>query len=705
MAQTVASPGSESALLRRRLAALRHRLLLVIVVRGLGWLLTALLAGALACGLLDWRWHLPSSVRAVFLVGTLAAAGCLAYRYLFLPLSARLDDLALALRIEEHYDQLNDALASTVEFLREPPDSEQFGSPSLRREAVRRALRRAQDCDFGRVIDRRGLHLAGALALLLGSGAVTLAVLHPTLARTALLRLVHPFGGFEWPKQTLLEIDPPRERIGRNEPFEVRGRIRGVIPEQVTVLFKLDDSQTIEHACAVQRAPAPFPHEGEGKGEGAGTFATVLKPGQARREIRFRVQANDAVSPGPDRWYRVVVLPPPSLAPLDGRASPQVRLRPPAYTDLPVQDLPDGIGDIETVAGTHVTLRAAADRPLARAWIEYEPEPPFVGLAAFLAPLASRHAAGTAALAAAGREVWGEVRAELSADRQTFAAAFVPRASGRYLLNFEDDSGLRNSRLFELRVLADPPPLVNLDRPSDKRDILSVLPTAELPLQALVEDPQFAVRSAWLEYRTRPGDQPPAASLDPVHRLPLYDHQVAGAEAWGPFARLVPPLRLREKRVEIDRRLSLAKLPGIRLREGDLLILQVCADDFDDVDFTKPPGRSHEVEVRIISRDTLDLILTQQQAEVQKELLRLREQEREAIKKVAEVQARLRKLGRLDDEDLGQLQQTEQLQEQIRERIGSRRQEGLRREVARILETLQNNQLPRSAVHERMEQV
>src|SRR5207245_1739475 len=78
-----------------------------------------------------------------------------------------MDDLALALRVEEEYPVLNDALASTVQFLQEPAKEETSGSPSLQREAVRRAMRLAENCDFNKVIDRRGLGVVALSVLLL----------------------------------------------------------------------------------------------------------------------------------------------------------------------------------------------------------------------------------------------------------------------------------------------------------------------------------------------------------------------------------------------------------------------------------------------------------------------------------------------------------------------------------------------------------
>jgi hypothetical protein len=679
--------------LHQRLAGVRRRLRLVVLWRGLGRLLSVALLLVLTAGLLDWYWHLPSLVRAVFLVGGLVGGGVIAYRSLLQPLAAKADDLTLALRIEERYPALNDCLASTVEFLNQPDDSETFGSPSLRREAVRRSLRRFQGCDFNEVIDSRGAFSAGLSMIALGAIAAMVIVLRPEIAWTAVQRLANPFGGLEWPLQTRLELEVPRRQIGRNEAFEVRGVVRGVIPEQATVVFQFDGPQ-VEQACSIVRS-----EDGP-----RGTFVARLEAGRVQRNFTFQVRANDAVS----ERCTITVLPPPLLVPLNGRASPQVRLRYPNYTDLPPTDLPDGAGNVEAVAGTVVSLRAAADRPLARAWIEHQPEPRGISAAAFLGPLGADHTAAVWSLTAAGQAVWDRVPATLGADPRQLSVQFLPRVSGLYVLHFEDENGLRNSRLFELRILPDPSPVVTLERPTASRDSLALLPEAEFTLQVLAEDPVFAVRSVALEYRCRKGDPP--------RRLSLYDTRSAemglgvtlSALAHGPV--LLPPPHLRLQQVHVTRRLPVALFRHLDpasspLKEGDILTLQAVADDFDDVSVDKLPGRSHEIEIRIIGRTALDIALNKDQAKIQQELVKLREQERDALGKVSAAEPDWKRQGKLTPEEVNQLIQAEQLQQQIRERIGETKEDGLRAEVAKLLETLKDNQVPRSAVHERMEAV
>ena len=278
--------------------------------------------------------------------------------------------------------------------------------------------------------------------------------------------------------------------------------------------------------------------------------------------------------------------------------------------------------------------------------------------------------------------------------------------SGVYVLHFEDETGLGNNRLFDLRLRDDPAPTVELDRPSKTRDVLSVLPTAELPLKLSAEDPLYGLRSVFLEYRTQP-DQPP-------QRLLLHDGRTAVAEVLAPLAGPAVQalaLDLRPTRLEFERALSVASLrrpDGSSLREGDVVLLQACADDWDDLDPFREPGRSHVVEIRIIDRNEFDLTLNQEQTDVQQKLLRLHEKELQALQQAEEAERRLKKVEKIQPKEDDQtdeakkqraeveklqkeiddeLHQVQQLQKEIQEGVGDRK-EGVRSQAARLLEAL-----------------
>lgn len=689
----------EPSLLSARLAALRRRWRLIVATRGGAGLIGAVLISAVAAGLLDWRLHLPGLVRAVLLLGTIVAAGVIAYRYLFRPLQEKTDDLSLALRIEKEYPELNDSLASTVQFLEEP-DAERHGSASLRRAAMHRALTQAEACDFQLVVNSRGvasasLGMLGAMAI-----AVTLIVLQPAAAWTALVRLADPFGPTQWPPETRLVELNQRSRIAQGETFEIRATVEGIIPEKATVAYRFGTETTPTE----QTYPI-----GRKDGDATGSLLARIGTGRLAGTFRYQVRANDTATP----WREVQVLPPIRLVQLDGRPSPQIRLTYPAYTEFPTHGLADGTANIEAVVGTRVALRAAVDRPLSAAAIEHRPEQPVNTVAAFLGPLGAVSSDHAAALTVAGQQVWGRFPARLERDGQVLHIDFLPWISGTYALRLEDETGLLTTRLFDVRLLEDPTPQVNLQRPSASLDSLAVLPTAEVTIQVLVDDiaaqpgVPTGLRTVYLSYRTHKDDPP--------RTLTLFDHgatdavvsRLGGVLAPGPVPTPKVAYKSRPPRLELTHRLPLKSLrhrDGSELREGDVLSLQAYAADFDNVAVDKQPGRSHEIELRIVGRPALEAVLHQAQAKIQQEIMRLRERQTDALQKVDAAEKQWRNTGRLRLEDQENLLQAGETQKEIRGRVGAP-EEGLRAEVNRVLQTLRDNQLPRSGTHERMEMI
>src|SRR5262249_28032527 len=157
----------------------------------------------------------------------------------------------------------------------------------------------------------------------LASAAISL---YPSTCATALLRLIHPFGALEWPRKTQVELLAYRDRLGRNEAFEVQAIVRGEIPAEAVVAYRYEGQREFEQTSDIAQQA----------GETAGRLTSRLDPQRVIRNFSFQIRANDAVT----SWQNVTVLPPPALASLEGRASPQVCLEYPAYTDNPIRQLP-----------------------------------------------------------------------------------------------------------------------------------------------------------------------------------------------------------------------------------------------------------------------------------------------------------------------------------------------------------------------------
>lgn len=729
--------------LRGRLAALRRQLRLVATWRGLACAVALVLSIGLTVSWIDYHYDLFPLVRAVVLVATLSGLGLIAWFYLLRPLSQPMDDLSLALRIEQRYPTLNDALASTVQFLDEQRASPSGESPALRSEAVRRTLARIGNLDFGKIVDRRGLQTASFAAAVFATLTLGMVLFAPELATKGFWRLATPFASVQWPKKTQIELQPFARKVGRNREYQLAGVIRGVVPREGTLELEFKD---------VPARRLPFAIKSDD--EGVARFRITLKPEDVLRSFAFRIQANDAST----ELQSVEVLALPQLTSFEGGPSPHLTLSYPRYTDLPSPHrLPAGIGNVDAISGTLVEFRAAADRPLQRAWLTFLPEMREALTSLPLAPLASRDALSVLGSIALTRPIYDRQPLTLSEDGQRIRGVFQPVLPGSYVVWFVDEHELENSRQFELRIRPDPAPVVRLERPSPSKDALNVLPDAQLPLELIVEDPTFAIRNVWLEYRTNPDELPRSLWL---YRPETGLNRELGA--WlGSMARIAPVGRLRPQQLELGRLLSLGQLrhpDGSLLKPGDLLTIQALADDFDDL-HSKEPGRSHRVEIRIVSRDTLKLAIDQEEARIQTQLAQLRDKQREALEKTRAMENRLRKneklspereavqaeieAQRLLDEALAeedkaskaddlrekkahqekaaelrnkaqekakqandlrkqaaQFAETLELQRQIREKIGSQA-EGLRAEMDRLRETLKQNNMEKSAAMER----
>src|SRR5262249_38954946 len=158
-----------------------------------------------------------------------------------------------------------------------------------------------------------------------------------------------------------------------------------------------------------------------------------------------------------------------------------------SYTDLPPRSLPEGTASIDAPLGTIVTLRAAANVPLRRAWIEYQPAPDSSAGVVYSAAVAPTALTTGSVAAVALLQANGLQPARLDADRRSFFVRFQPPVSGKFRLSlhFEDDTGITNDRSFEMQINADPAPAVALERPSPVKESLEVLPGAVLPLRAV----------------------------------------------------------------------------------------------------------------------------------------------------------------------------------------------------------------------------
>ena len=600
-----------------RLALLRRRLRLVTTVRG-SCLTLAVLIGSLTLACLfdiivyrGLNLELPGMIRGLFLVATLAGTGLIGYSWLLRPLAKKLNDLSLALRVEAEYPILNDALASTVEFLQTSGTPDRTVSPTLKREAVQRAMRLMQGCDFNKAINARGLRLSlgsAAVAVLI---ALPLLFLFPAQALTALVRVIDPFGDNPWQAadpQTFLEIHYPK-KVASEQKFTITGVVRGKIPSNKKVVLEFTGYQDNRQEVLLTA----------GENDRSAKLYVDLSMAQQKRDFGFRVQIGNTTFPKQGGWYQVTLRQPPQLAELDGKLSPQIELFYPDYTDLPSPvKLAAGQSDIEAVEGTKVKLRGATDRPVAKVFVHYPPKAP-------------------------GAEARPPVEAVVADNQREFTLEFTPPVEESYQLTLQDAEGLSKTYKFKLGIFPDPVPVVKLQQPASNRNVLA---NAEVNLQVGAQDERFALRTVYVDIHRKDASKPGVQKL--VLHLPFYDHQQAetvlpqllSVLAARPIPLPLPRLHLRPKVLELTRLLSIKGLG----KEGDVLVLQAFAEDFKN----RLPGKSEEIiELRIVGKPALAAILDEAQGKLQEELAKLREQQEKAIKKVAGAEKELRTTGTL----------------------------------------------------------
>jgi hypothetical protein len=680
--------------LLKRLAVLRVKVRLLDGWQGVCALVAAIVGIGFAVGVLDYWAHLPNLIRAVALVGLLIGSGAIAYRYLVRPVTRSCDDLSLALRVEDEFPELTDALASTVQFLKQSAaDEVRVGlSPAMRERTVQETIAQAAKCDFGRILDRRGglLFGAAALAILLTAGFVANA--NRAYAGIAFWRLVEPFGPHTWTtvavsRQAPLEMleeehwealdSAKKDRIAIGRPYRIKVDIAGQIPKHAKVEIEgqmIRSDKLIELKAGADKT-ASFEH--------------YVDMTQQRQKFKFRVLANDgSFPPRTGSWHEVEVVPPPKLVDLDGQPSPQTALYPPLYTDLPrpLKLLP-GTRDLEVMAGTNVVLRAKADRPLAQAWIEFQPDNALAAPASVLSFFGQTGPLQAVAQAAIGNAVWGRIPAHLDKEGSVLTVSFMPWVSGHYVLHVRDRDRLEWHGASELRVQLDPVPIVKLVQPASS---VTAHPKADIHFKFRVTDEIFAVRSVFVEYRKK---QPDGVWIGAAKRAVLFDASDFGKKLPALLAqanRLPLPgrdLRLRYKEMDFE---VVWPLRNEGFVDGDLVVVDVCADDFCDIYPTREPGRSHQVELRIISPKQITQEAARDLADIQKTLTNLQEMQQKALDTTKDA----RKADKIDPKTVDKfIDDDVQAQRRIQDLVGRAPDEGLRRDLARIRKNLKDNQL------------
>ncbi|MCE9562046.1 MAG: hypothetical protein K8U57_08320 [Planctomycetes bacterium] len=663
---------------------------LVGVLTGLFAFVGFTLGAVLIACILDTAFHLSALSRAFALVGILSLAGIVWIRGVTRSLSLRSDPLAVALELEEKYPALNDALASAVSFLESDNSEERGVSPRLEEVVVKSAKKAANRHNFDRLIPSgRCWRMAWTCGAIIAV-SVPLVLVDVERAAVGLVRLADPFGLHTYPTKTRVEVLVPAElpmRMPKGEPFNLKFVVRGVMKDRAVVTYRIVGGEEFEeqYPLAIGNDPK-FPR--------AAVVTARIEAARIPASFTFKIASNDYDS----EWYRVDVVPPPRLVPIPGpgggRPSPQFHITPPAYTDLPSLDLPDGASVIEIPVGTVVAMRATTDVRLASASLVFTGDKTAVSNVANFAGIGNLNAFAAVGMQSLADEIGSDIPLSLDETGKGLGAVFSPSMSGMYAFKLTDDTGLTGTRLLEIRLIPDPAPIVTLRRPVVGKDPQVLTQAANITLHITSDDKVYAVRRTFLEYRV---------GRDPTIRtISLHDVRETTESLPSVLGGLGVLVHLRPLVTETKLNLPLKSFTrdGTNpLREGDALFLRGAADDWDDITPAKQPGRSAEFEIRIASRESVEAWLERELAIMRPDLIRVRNQQREARQKAGEAIPQAD--GSLVPADRDRLLASEQTQRLVRGKIADAN-DGLRTKAEVLLETVRANSLPRSNTTDRV---
>lgn len=620
--------------LEHRLSDLRRRVQQALVVYGLSWLASVAIGATLVFCLADWFFHFDDmGVRLILGLTVFAAAAWVAYRYLVTPLRVPFSDVDLALRIEDRFPGFNDSLASSVQFLERAGDP-QIGSPALQQAVIRDSLSRLANLDTGDVLETREVRRMALLATAVALVAATIAVRDTTQTSIALRRLLLPFSAPAWPRQTdlrLLSADlepldnlPDPVQIARGDVFKLFAENQvGRLPDKVTLEFRNDDGRTVSEAMRPMTVNGP---DGRSREVAVGQL-TALKG-----ETQFRAVGGDDLDMP---WRRLRVIPPPVVEHL------RVTLTPPPYAKLPVEELPEGAGQIQGLLGTRVEIAGTASKPLQSAAIRVRDQQRY--------PI------------------------EIAGESRRISASFLITEPGIYSWWFDlkDAEGFENAepQRYEIRGTVDGEPEIRIDLPASD---LQVTPEVTLPVRTVARD-DLGLREIRLVFR-REEDEPTKATA-----IGLFDGEG----------------RPRERTVDYAWNLS-----ELGLTDGMRIVFHTEATDEFDLTEVYPAGKAPPLHVgrsvarilSVVSKEKKTQELAQRQASLLDDLERAFKQQKQTREQVGELQLQAQNAGKFRPEDLDVLQRTEIGQRDV---TGQLRHPatGLERRARDLLDELRGNHL------------
>ena len=425
----------------------------LMVLHGICCVLLCGVTAGLLVGLVDYLLHIQDrGIRLICSVVVLLATAWAVRRYLYPALRSRPSVLDVAQRVEGHFPQLRDRLASTIEFLQQSEDDATAGSASLRRAVIAETTNRVEHLELKGTLDfRRTVRITSA-ALCIFLVPLTLLLIDSGSTLLVAKRLVRPLGADAW-NQLEFVRGPNRIALGGDLEVELVDR-HGRLPGAVTFHYWFDgDPESRIQSAEMQRVGDRMVYRLSG----------VIRP------FRYRARGGDDHAMA---WSEVEVMQPPQVA------SVQIQMHPPEYTGWATEVASSS--RLVALAGTRLDADGLATLPLSAARLKVQNDEGLEEIEAIVADNGLRFH-----LPANSTDPW------------------IVSQPGFYWFELKGLHDLRNDHRtrWEIRPVQHGAPTVSLDQPDA---FLQVTPDARLRLEGNVAD-LLAIH--WIQLRYHRSDQ------------------------------------------------------------------------------------------------------------------------------------------------------------------------------------------------------
>ncbi len=460
-----------------------------------GALMTAL-AGSLmfflAAVIID-HWIMPLGFwgRLLMLATFVAGSAWFGVRILLPALLGKVNPVFAAYAIEQGTPTLKNSLLNLLLLRKTGEDVPQ----AVVRVVEQQAASRLAGVSVESTIDRSRLIRIGYVLLALMTLASVYLWQSPKDPLQTVGRIMAPWAEIAAPTRVLIEeVTPGDTSVFTDEFVTVKATVRGLDDkEDVTLVFSSLAGEFERQAMPMDRIkPHLF--------EKVFPFSTT----GLQEAVRYHVEAGDTRSAS----YQVEVQIPPSIT------ITQVDYEYPAYTERPPQS--SDVGEIIAPEGTHVTVYAESNQPIATAYVDFQCD--------------------------------GVKELPMQIDGSRASVRFPLRLTdgqseyADYQIRFTNQAGHENPHPIRhsIEVLADEPPEVEIVSPAERT--VQVPLGGGLPIEVHAQDADYAVSQVVLlfEHGARPGDVLHQAvlldenSVDPVqldYVFRPHEYQVRTPEA------------------------------------------------------------------------------------------------------------------------------------------------------------------------------